>query len=180
MQRWKTLASISAGIVVGGIWSTNLAPVAIAQVAAALVRDADGPVRGIPHGESIQINIANGNYSAFNTIRPLVPADKNFFIQSVTVLLHLTDGQNPTTTSVTLNYGETNLERVRFNVDMDHQGTSATSEPVRYFIGNRSIDMMLNKGQSLSATIARTDDIGDSGLNFATVTFTGYLVDITP
>lgn len=180
MQRWKTFASISAGIVVGGIWSTNLAPVAIAQVTAALVRDADSPVRGTPHGESVQVSLASGNYSASTAIRPLVPADKNFFIQSVTVLTHLTDGQNPTVTSVTVNNGETGSERVRFYVDMDLQGTSATSDPVRYFIGNRSIDMMLNKGQSLSATIARSDDVGNSGLNFATVTFTGYLVDITP
>jgi hypothetical protein len=179
MQRWKNFVWISAGILIVGTIATSLAPEAIAQIRAALVRDMDGPVRGIRHVEEIDINLSSGQFLATETITPTIPAGKKFFVQSASVHLLLTDGQSPMETSLDFN-SSVPADHAIFYFDMDFQAAGSSSNPQRHFTGNLPINLLLSQGEDIRLRVFRNDDEGQSSLNFGNATIAGYLVDANP
>jgi hypothetical protein len=174
MQRSKHAIWISASVLIAGAIATSLAPRAIAQARAALVRDLDSSVRGTRFDATLRIAFGSsptrvGNFS------PTIPVGKKYVVQSVSVQWHLTDGQNPMETRVT--FRSSPHEQVNVFVDMDLQGVNSRE---RQFTGNRDIDRVLLPGEVIDVALTRTDDLGDIAENFADVTILGYLVDSNP
>jgi len=163
---WATAALLAATALVGVV-----APPAVAQIRAALVRDVDSPIRGVRHVEPFVSVINEGDFSDFITLTPAVPAGKKLFIQSVSFHLLLTDGQSPM--SVTF----TGPDDSELWLDMDLQASSSTANPQRHFVGNRDVNILLSPGEQVRLFVFRNGDAGSNALNFYEGTVVGYFVD---
>lgn len=176
MKRLRKLVWISAGVLVVGIIATSVAPSAIAQVRAALVRDMDSAVRGARYGEAVSPNFTTGAFSLTEVVTPVIPTGKKLFLQRISTHTLLTDGQSPMQARVTV--GSTNP--AVFQIDQDFQAQNSTSNPQRHFTGNQQLDVLLSPGESVSVFIFRNGNDGQSSLNFANISLVGYFVDATP
>jgi hypothetical protein len=163
---WATAALLAAAALVSVV-----APPAVAQIRAALVRDVDSPIRGVRHIEPFVDTLSTGDFSDSILVTPAIPAGKKLFIQSVSVHLLLTDGQSPM--SMTFR-GPDDSE---LWLDMDLQASSSTANPQRHFVGNRDVNMLLSPGDQVRVFVFRNGDEGNAALNFYEGTIVGYFVD---
>jgi hypothetical protein len=174
MHRWKNLFWVSAGLLALTALIGNVAPTAIAQVRAALMRDMDSPIRGTRQIENVSPNFNSGSFSVTETITPSIPTGKKLFVQSISVHTFLTDSQSPMETRLTIRPGTIGAVYVA----QTFQGAGDSGQ--RHFTGNQDINILLNPGETMELFIFRTDNVGSSSLNFARASVIGYLVDANP
>jgi hypothetical protein len=174
MQRWKNLFWISATILALTAAFGSVAPDAIAQIRAAMVRDLDSPIRGSRFTETVTPNFSANAFSLTETITPSIPAGKKLFLQSISVHTFLTDSQSPMETRVRFFPGSF----AEVYVPQTFQGAGDSGQ--RHFTGNADINLLLNPGESINLFVFRTDNLGSSALNFARASIIGYFVDANP
>ena len=150
-----------------------LTPPVVAQIRAALVRDADGPVRGTRHLINDTFQFAANSFSINDSITPAIPAGKKLFIQNVSIHSFLTDGQGMMEARLSVN-GE-----VFVFVSQTFQAVSSSAGQ-RHFNGNAEANVLINPGETIGVFLFRNDNLGSGSLNFSKVTLNGYLVDATP
>jgi hypothetical protein len=152
----------------------SVAPEAIAQIRAALVRDVDSPVRGIRHIENATPNFGSNAFSVTETITPAIPAGKKLFLQSAFVHTFLTDSQSVMEARVSI----LGVATIGY-VPQVFQAASSTGGQ-RHFNGSADLDVVVNPGESISVFLFRNDNLGSSSLNFSRIVLVGYLVDANP
>ena len=174
MKKWKNIFWVAAGILALSALVGSVAPRAIAQIRAALVREMDSPIRGTRQIENVTANFPNGGFSFTESITPSIPAGKKLFLQSISVHTFLTDSQSPMETRITLRPGTI----AQVYVPQTFQGAGDSGQ--RHFTGNANINILLNPGESIDLFLFRTDNLGSSSLNFVRASIIGYLVDANP
>ena len=147
-----------------------------AQVRAALTRDMDSVARGTRHVENGQFLFNTGSFTESFTIAPTIPAGKRWLVQSVSTRTVLTDNQSPM--EFRLSIGPSGSDR--FWIGQVFQSASTSGSNQRHFIGNRDMNMLINSGETLTFSVSRNDNLGNSSTNFGQISVLGYLVDITP
>jgi hypothetical protein len=176
MQRWKNFFWISAGIIALTAVAGVIAPSAIAQVRAALVRDMDSPIRGTRHNLMFSDLFAEGSEYLVITFAPSIPAGRKLFLQSISVHANLTDNQSIADARITLfNSG---IHSGTVWVGMDFQAEDAFER--RHFVGNEMINTLLNPGEQVSIQVRRSGSLGSFFGNGCEGSIIGYLVDANP
>ncbi|MBM3723822.1 MAG: hypothetical protein FJW40_00135 [Acidobacteria bacterium] len=170
MNKWKNTFWFASGALALAALLGTLAPVAVAQIKAALVRDMDSPVRGTRFGAVIPLSFIAGQFSRTESLTPAIPVGKKLFIQSVSSQVQFTDGQSHR--NVVFSISGTDI---RFYLDHSFQGSSPGGQ--RTFVSNVPVNVLISSGESLSYQILRTDDLGAGGVNFANLSIVGYFVD---
>ena len=171
MNRWKGIFWISSALLAVLALAGSLAPAAIAQIRAAVVREVDSPIRGVRFIERINGSFAVNQFSANGSLAPVVPAGKRLFLQRLTIETILSDNQTPQSATLTLSQAASGTG---IEIDERFQGAGTTQ---RHYAGNQDLDILLNPGESLNMNVFRNDNLGSSSLNFFNVTVIGYFVD---
>jgi hypothetical protein len=174
MQRWKNFFWISAGILALTAVAGSIAPSAIAQVRAALVRDMDSPVRGIRYNRLLATDFENGSQFASISFTPSIPAGKKLFLQSIGLHAKLTNDQSLADVRMVL---RTPTSGVAFYVNTDFQADDGFQ---RHFTGNQTINTLLNSDEEIVVSLQRSDVLGGFSFNFCDISILGYLVDANP
>jgi hypothetical protein len=149
-------------------------PPVVAQIRAALVRDADSPVRGTRHLINETYQFAASSFFVSDNITPTIPAGKKLFVQNVSIHSFLTDGQDVMEARLSVN-GEAFLY-----VPQPLQAISSSSAAQRHFNGNAEANVLINPGDTVNVFLFRNNNLGSASLNFSRVVLNGYLVDATP
>jgi hypothetical protein len=178
MRRWKSIAWLAAGVLALGVTVTEVAPRAIAQIRAALVRDMDSPIRGTRYLKNDGFFYTAGGIQQRDvTITPVIPAGKKLFIQRISA-------RTTSTTSV---------DSVRFSICSPDIPSPpgcgilyipVVPDGVGSFIANQDIGVLVAPGDGvfMSLTVnALAPGIGGNppnpGINYTVI---GYFVDATP
>jgi hypothetical protein len=166
---WGLIAALATIAVIAVV-----APPAVAQIRAALVRDMDSPIRGTRHLISESFNFGSGTFSINEGVTPAIPAGKKLFVQNISIHSFLTDAQSVMEARVSIN-----TEPVVY-VPQPFQAQSDGGNPQRHFNGTVDVNQVVNPGETLNFFIFRNGNDGTSGLNFSRVVVNGYLVDANP